>query len=438
MDKMKRHPISIQKDALTRALIICGFKLQDYGTAPEIEIADWAVSLYPKPSQLKCKPVTLEGGNYALRSELLAAKLSSISGPLPIKIFSAGRVFDGKDAAYPQRTRIEGVWATNEHVAARLIKALWARIAKEAFGINAITAVEAGINNSYSIHVTLNGASFPLAYMAKANALGRALLSPASSNNEIWFFAIDVDQVSMDAYGILTRDKLYSPLLADLQQYTTDAYPMDDEYYAKAIEVLEDLGFVEFSGLKVYEADCYKKMNMFQGAWDKNNRGVQLDEPLGNYTGLPTVLTPSLEEALAANFRAGEKSCRLFEFGHISLPQEGGAPKEKISLSFGAYGPDLDNNGWRALVDQFFNEFGIKNHFFIPIPGQAIAYNDACVFIVMDQNMKYQESNFGGIAPKALENHGIGVPAWMAQFEFSTSIEPKAMEEFDFIPPEML
>lgn len=438
MEKMTRHPLRATEDALKRALILNGFSIADCGTNPEMEIASWGIPLFDEPDYLHCSPVLMEGGKYALRSELLASSLSGIKGQLPLKTFSVGRVFDAADKNHADKKRLEGIVALQEKLEIRHIKRMWQAIAKEAFGIQASVCVQPAEKNAYSITASVGDKEFPLAYIAHANALAKALLSAIPANAYVWIFAIDIDAVTMAVYDIESREVLYSPLVPYLKRIESTQPLMGDPYYTAAASALQELGFVEFSGQKVYEADCYKKMNMFQGAWDKNNKGVQLAEPLGELTGMPTVLTPALEEALAANYKAGVESAMLYEFGHIFMPQENEAPLEKISLSFGCYGPNMDNNTFRVLMDKFFTMVGFKNHFFIPIPGKAIAYNDACVFIVMNQYMQYQETNFGGISPKALENHGIGVSAWMAQLEFSNAIKPTLEKEFNFIPSEEL
>ena len=50
--------------------------------------------------------------------------------------------------------------------------------------------------------------------------------------------------------------------------------------------------------------------------------------------------------------------------------------------------------------------------------------------------MSYLEGNFGGIGEKARENYGIGVPAYMANFELNP-LEKKAASEYYFVPPEL-
>lgn len=436
MEKLTLFPLRAQEDALKRALIAGGFTLLDDGTALEIETPDWAIELFKRPEGASRKPIMLEDGNYALRSELLAAQLSKLQGGVPCKAFSAGTVYDGRDEAHPAHRVIQGVWIA-ESLSARECARFAGLLAEAAFGIGATVDVEGTGNVKATISATVDDKTFQFATAGKASAMARALLGIAGTETAAWFFEIDVDAVTMATYGIESRDELYSPLVSKLKGYEGNAPTFGGLYFSRASNVLRKLGFCEFAGLPVYESDCYVKMNMIQEAWDTNNVGVKVDEPLGAYTGLPTVLTPALEEALAANWKAGEQECKIFEIRHIFLPgRDGNDPIEKVALSFGAYGPEIDKVAWRKIVDEFLTEFGIDNHFFMPIPpGVAPAYHPADSWVLMDQNMTYLESNFGSISPVALENHGIGTQAFMAQFEFAP-IEKKAIEEFDFVLPD--
>ena len=102
MEKLTHHPLRAQEDAIKRALILGGFTLVDDGCAAEVEAPDWAIQLFARPEGQARTPILLEGGAYALRSELLAAQLAGIdASALPLKAFSAGKVYDAGDAAHP-------------------------------------------------------------------------------------------------------------------------------------------------------------------------------------------------------------------------------------------------------------------------------------------------------------------------------------------------
>lgn len=438
MEKLTHFPLHAQEDAIKRALILGGFTLIDDGCAEEVETPDWAIQLFDRPEGKAVQPIYLEDGKYTLRSELLAAQLSSIGSNLPIKAFSAGKTYDANDPAHPCYTHVQGIWAEKDIPLNEYLR-FGTLLAENVFGIGTTTELKTAENGSVDVVVTVGKKSFTFATTGRASALARALLGIQDDGVSVWVFDINVDNVTMAVNDIKTRDDLFSPLMSKLSKYRDNDSTFGRLYYSRAANTLRSMGFCEFSGLKVYEEDCYKKMNMIQESWDRNNAGMQLVEPLGKFTGIPTVLVPALQEALAANWKAGEKECRIFEIGHIFLPGiAGAAPIEKTALVMGAYGPDMDANSWKGIIDQFLNEFGIERHYFIPLPpGQAPAYNPMAGWVIMDENMKYLESNFGAISPVALKNHGIDTDAFMVQFEFEP-IEAKAMEEFDFTPPDYL
>ena len=436
METLTHSRLRAQEDALKRAFVLNGFTLFDDSSAPEIVVSQWAFSSFDRPQSASRKTMLLEDGSYALRSDLLSAQLPAIKAVLPGKVVCAGTVYDGADASQPQHRVLQAVWT-----APSLPLCQWQRlanlIAAEAFGLNANVQIQTVGNGALEAKVDVADKSFALFTAGKATSLACALLS--CNDMEAWIIEVDVDAIAMTVYDIPSRDELYSPLLDALTALKDDGANYGDSDAVRAANILRGMGFNEYFGLHAYEADCYKKMNMIQEAWDTNDRGIQLVEPIGTLSGLPTVLTPALEEALAANWKAGNEKCMIFELRHIFLPgRNGAAPTEKIALAMGAYGPDVDKIAWRRTMDAFFTKFGIKNHFFIPLPpGAAPAYHPADGWLLMDQNMKYQEGNFGSISPIALANHGIGTQAFMAMLEFAP-LEKKAAEEFGFIAPELM
>lgn len=425
-----RHPLRAAEDMLKRALLAEGFRLVDDGRTRELQESEWGFAAWRGAGPEEGAPLSVEDEGWQLRATLLPALLPRFAGE-PGCAFAVGRVYDACDEAHPCRTRIEGVLACGDPVAAQ-VAAAWERIARLAFGIEAAGEVRALGDGAFAVEAQVGGAVFSLARIVRPSAPARSLLGMAS-DEERALFSIDVDEVACGFFGLAGRDELYSPIMGALRRVEDASATVGDAHRAHAADLLRARGFCEFSGQKLYEEGCYRKMNMIQESWDANNDGVRLARPLGEATGLPTVLTPALEEALAANWRAGEAECRIFEFGHIFLPGKGGAaPSEKLSLSIGAYGGGIDKRSWKAFVDGFLADLGIRNHFFIPTD-RAIAYDTSDCWLVMDERMRYLDGNFGTISPKARTNHGIGAPAFMAQFEFE-SLERKIEEELAFVP----
>lgn len=436
MGRITQHPIRSKLGALTRALAANGFTPHDDRSASEIESVDWAFALYETPDfQSKRRIALEEDGRYTLRTNVLATQLDTMRGPLPLRTFCIGRTFDGNDAAIPAHWTIEGIIVEDEFSAA-LWSRRWTRIAQEVYGISAKARLVALDARTYKVECEAEGSTFALAHLGKASGIVRTLLGLAYGSASAWVFTIDVDELARRACDAPSRTALYSPVVSFLEQFEDDVPTPGDSFASIAADVLRSHEYREFYGPGLYPQDAYQKMNMIMESWDLNNRGALLQQPFGNFTRVPTVLTPSLEDALEANYKAGEACAKVFEINHHYVLQAVGTkPLLKTSLSFGAYGPDLDRATFRAEVDTILTEFGVKNHFFIPTD-MAIPYDPTDCWVILDEHMQYLDGNFGSICQKARDAHGIGVPAYMAQIEIP-AIERKSAEETAFVPNEL-
>jgi len=228
---------------------------------------------------------------------------------------------------------------------------------------------------------------------------------------------------------------LYNNTQEILSAYQDGSVSASTAFEDRCRDVLRTMGYSEGFGPKLYPEGIYKKMNMIQDEWDLNNKGVPLKEALGNGVGLPTVLTPAIEQILSEKWAAGETTARAFEVSHIFVPRAGGSPIEKLALSFGAYGEGMNIQTFTDEVSTFLTRIGNKNHFYIPT-NLAIAYNVRECRLILDEKMSYLDGNFGGISEKAEKNFAIGTHAFMANLELGT-LEKKAKEEYGYIPPEL-
>lgn len=436
MGRITQHPIRSKLGALTRALVANGFTLHDDRSTSEIESVDWAFALYETPDfQSKRRIALEEDGRYTLRTNVLATQLDTMRGPLPLRTFCIGRTFDGNDAAIPAHWTIEGIIVEDEFSAA-LWSRRWTRIAQEVYGISAKARLVALDARTYKVECEAEGSTFALAHLGKASGIVRTLLGLAYGSASAWVFTVDVDELARRACDAPSRAALYSPVVSFLEQFEDDVPTPGDSFASIAADVLRSHEYCEFYGPGLYPQDAYQKMNMIMESWDLNNRGALLQQPFGNFTRVPTVLTPSLEDALEANYKAGEACAKVFEINHHYVLQAVGTkPLLKTSLSFGAYGPDLDRATFRAEVDTILTELGVKNHFFIPTD-MAIPYDPTDCWVILDEHMQYLDGNFGSICQKARDAHGIGVPAYMAQIEIP-AIERKSAEETAFVPNEL-
>ena len=455
MKNMTKHPLRITADALKTAFLLEGFQLYDNGEYPELERAEVNVKIFENPGAVK-KPVLLEEGQYALRTQLLPFALPAMGrdGRLPAAV--SGKVFDGSCAVHPAHLLIEGVLPGT--LSLYDIGVLWKKIARRAFGAacdaetvkcsgrragsdlaswgsSAMTDNTLAEPDTWEIRVSgPEEKSFVLGYFGTMTWLGSALLGAAGAGN-CFAFSIDVDSAAVWSLGLADREALFNNTQEFLGGFADGSVSATEAFEDRCRDVLRALGYTEGYGPKIYPDGIYKKMNMIQDEWDLNNKGVQLAEPLGDQTGLPTVLTPAIEQILSEKWAAGETCARAFEISHIFMPQKDGAPIEKLALSFGAYGEDMDLGTFKEEVGDFLTKIGNKNHFYVPT-GLAIAYNTKECLLLLDEKMSYLGGNFGGISEKAERNFGIGTHAYMANLEL-LPLKNKADEEYGYIAPEL-
>ena len=444
MGMITRHPLYQKADALKRAFLLHGFTLYDNGEKREAEPASANIALFDRPEAIDYQPILLEDGRYQLRTSLLPSQLGGMVGEKTIKAITCGRIYDKRDQKHPERFLIEGVIA-REGLTMIDLNVLWTELVSEVYGTGTQVLFEAAVSETLKITIPVGETTRTLGYMAPANWLARTILHISDDALPVWLFTIEADALTAQDLGLASKYALYDPTAPFLSQCEDSSPCAGFDFAGKAANILRRMGYLEFIGEKAYTADAYVRMNMIQEAWDTNNQGVTLAQPLEGYDseltpltvrdGLPTVLTPALEQAMYENRKAGVESVKLFELAHIFKPgQNGKAPWEKISLSFGAYRSDLTFREFLAEVDAFLTQLGIKNHFFIPT-GMAIAYRQDQCMVILDEKMKYMDGNCGHIAPKALANYKIDSEAFMAQFELDT-LEKKAKEEYGFIPYE--
>ncbi len=455
MKQMTKHPLRITADALRNAFARCGFRLLDNGEYPELESGELSFTVFGNGPA--AKPVFVQGGNYALRTQLLPYALSEMKGELPVKAAACGKIFDAGDAQYPSRLTVEG--AVISDMSFYDLRMLWKKIVRTAFGAayeaelvhdgrpktqsnlagwgsSAMQRTTLKETDTWTVRVTApDGSVFDLGTMGTMTWLAAALCGHENEQEKCMAFSIDVDEAACAWLGIGSRAELYDNTQANLDRYPDTQVSASESFEDRCRDVLRTMGYSEGFGPKIYPDGIYKKMNMIQDEWDLNNKGVLLKEPLGSGTGLPTVLTPAIEQIVSEKWAAGEPEARCFEISHIFIPQNDAAPIEKLALSFAVYGPSVSQASFTAEVDSFLTKIGNKNHFFIPNT-QAIAYKFGECRLILDERMSYLGGNFGGMSEKAEANFGIGTHAYMANLELMP-LENKAAEEYGYIPPEL-
>lgn len=440
MSTLLRHPLLQAVNDLKRAFVLNEFVLLDHSMHPEIEKEDFSVPLFMEPEDASLPPIPLlENGSYALRTRLLPGRLSSIPKGAPLRAVTCGKVFDASDKEHPEHMRLEGIVAQPD-LRINSYTLIWDRIAEGTLGIGSRAKLEQIGKKTYQIKIIDRaGIIYQLGWTGEAKWLTSEYLGTNQPGIKTWVFIIDADTFAMQLHTIDNRHSLYTSDVSALSAYRSNEMSVGNTIEERASDVLRSLGYTEFIGPTIYEAGAYKKMNMFQDEWDKNNKGVPLTWKTSEQDALRTVLAPSLEDALAKNFKAGNKDVRIFETGHIFLPKgrhdKDKTPYEKLSLSVGAYGPEMDYETFTQEVKKILDGLGVKIHYFVETEA-AIAYYAKECSLIMSRMGGYLFGNFGQISPKAQRNYGIGVPAYMAQFELEP-LEMDALSELQKNPEEI-
>lgn len=437
MITLLRHPLLQTMNDLKRAFVLNGFDLADNEFHSEIEKEDFSIPAFKEPENIILPQIRLlESGSYALRTRLLPGVLTKISKRIPLRAVTCGKVFSASAEAESTQFRIEGVIAQPD-LRVNSYSVIWDRIAEGAFVIGSYAKLEKIGAKTFEIKaVTWEGEELKLGWTGEAEWLISEYLGTRQPGIKTWAFIIDVDFLAMQRFHIEDRKMLYTKDVSILSSYPSSEMTVGNTIEDRAADVLRCMGYTEFVGSTIYEAGAYKKMNMFQDEWDKNNKGVPLMERTAKQDALRTVLAPSLEDALSMNWKAGNKEAKLFEIGHIFLPKEkydkDKTPYEKTALSVGAYGPDMDFKKFTEEVKNILSGLGVKIPYFVDSEA-AIAYHPKECSLIMSRKGGYLFGNFGQISVKAQRNYGIGMPAYMAQLELQP-LEIEAISEFEKNP----
>lgn len=420
-----RHPLYMIADKIKRALCTNGFQLVDDGKIPEVELAETAYNTWEEP---ECDfdwlndRISFQDGKTVFRTRLLPGLVEHMKKAGNIskdRIFSFGRVYHKQDTLKPMHSHIEGLYCLKAFTTDEEWY-LWKNVGEELFGLGTeVWFVPVGEDSHKIVFKDIRGnKEYIIGYVGAAS--DQLIQEYGCGNESEWrVFVIDVDKYATEVLDLDNREELYCVDSKILEQYECNESSAGKTYANRVADVLRRLGYLEFVGETIHPDGIYKKMNMIQDSWDSNNNPYALDEPLGEATALRTVLTPSMEEALAVNYKKGNKEVYLFEIGHIYLPVKGESlPKEQLAVSIGAYGPDVTEESFAEDMGKILTNIGIIGEM-LATTDQAIAYKKGTCKLLISSEFKYLDGNFGGISPIACENFGIGCEAFMAQIELA-------------------
>lgn len=420
-----RHPLYLSADVLKNAFHQLGFDFLDNGDGLEAELADVTFATWEEPEEFfgwVNDPIYLKEGGSLLRTRILPAQLPTLKqnkAEAPVHAVAAGRVYHNEGAKGYRAMQMEGFVAETGLEREKYQK-LWDNMATLLLGIGSKAQFTDVGQESFRITVTdaSGSISYDLGYSGPATARTMEAAGITDADVSGWVFVLDVDEFAVQYCGLTDKSQLYSNDVSFLSQFTSNEPANGITPAYRAVDTLREMGYVEVAGDTVYPDGIYVKMNMIQDSWDTNNQPVPLKTPVDGLTALRTVMTPAMEEALSANYKAGMESCRVFEVGHIYSPVEGEElPYERTSLCFMAYGKDLTEESFTAEFETLIRAIGGGELTYTQAE-HAIAYEKCIVALNPDMSTP---GNFGSISPIALENFEIGdgdMPAFMANIEF--------------------
>ena len=425
-EKTGRFPVYQVADNLKRILQEQGFRFVDDGDGDEVEKYETTYAMWEEPEEAfgwAKDPIKLRQGHTILRTRILPAYLNhkfwdTKEVEIPKRLAGYGRVYRNNEE-HQIYHQIEGAFLEP------LFLEEWFTFLKKIVGefLEHQEACEIRIEGetSYQILLKTEGKERCVGW---TGLLAEKVFQKCKMEMQTgYFFLLDIEQIAMEHFEIETIEDLYDNNVERLKRHANDSDAVGDSFICKAVDILRELGYQETCGEVLYSKDVYKKMNMIQESWDKNNSGYPLCEKLGDLNALRTVLTPATEEILAYNYKLGNQDVRTFEVSHIYLPRDGKIlPKEHIAITMGAYGDGVNIDTFREDVSEFLKRFGLENTYYVG-SGMATAYKWNECYVIMDEEDDYLGSNCGQISRKAQKNYGIGTTAFMANFELTALVE---------------
>lgn len=421
---INRHPLGIAADRLKEALYMMGFRFVDNGDGMEIEAAGESFATWEEPGDVfgwQSDPAYLGKGECVLRTRILPVQLNALNQSAPLRLAAHGNVYNKNDLELAKRSQIEG-FVAEQGLSLDFWNDFWNQYAIVLFGLGSTAALESVGEESFKITVTnqSDGNTYEIGYTGPASD---EAISAAGVNDDYdaWVFILDVDQFAVQYFSLPDRSVLYENDIEFLKQFTSDTASGGYTPDYRLIDTLRQMRYLQVCGDSIYPDGIYVKMNMIQEEWDTNNSGYLLVEPLGEHVAMRTVLTPSIEDILGRNYQSGVEEAFIFEVGHIFKQGEGETlPRETVSLTMGAYGPDVTMESFTADVEAVLALLGFTSLHYVQTD-MAIAY-ELCYVILKDGDPSLN-GNYGQISTIATENFGIGDPAFMANLDITAMVQ---------------
>jgi phenylalanyl-tRNA synthetase beta chain len=153
----------------------------------------------------------------------------------------------------------------------------------------------------------------------------------------------------------------------------------------------------------------------------KERRFVRLLNPLGEENSvMRTTLLPAMLETLGRNYSRNNARAAAFEIGNTFFDDgEGPLPEERIALSMGAYGGDMDFFRMKGALETLFGRLGIKASY--EAERDAVLWHPGrCARVFAAGTLV---GIFGELHPDAAARHGVGTRCYAAAIDMAALIE---------------
>ncbi|MDR1574307.1 MAG: phenylalanine--tRNA ligase subunit beta [Clostridiales Family XIII bacterium] len=153
----------------------------------------------------------------------------------------------------------------------------------------------------------------------------------------------------------------------------------------------------------------------------KERRFVRLINPLGEENSvMRTTLLPAMLETLGRNCAVSNKRAAAFEIGNTFFDcGEGRLPEERLALSMGAYGGDMDFFRMKGALAELFKRFGVQ---VLYEAEQSVAawHPGRCARVFAGDT---PIAIFGEVHPDVSERCGVGTRCYAAEVDLAGLIE---------------
>jgi phenylalanyl-tRNA synthetase beta chain len=153
----------------------------------------------------------------------------------------------------------------------------------------------------------------------------------------------------------------------------------------------------------------------------KERRFVRLLNPLGEENSvMRTTLLPAMLETLGRNYARSNERAAAFEIGNTFFDSgEGRLPEERLALSVGAYGGDMDFFRMKGVLAALFGQLGVKTA--CEAERTAAAWHPGrCARVFCGET---PVGIFGELHPDTAARFGVGTRCYAAEIDMAALIE---------------